>query len=210
MPDEAEALCRAIAETEPSVSVRVNEAKGGSARRMRSVCPGARAGSIWTQRPAFTFDPLLHAGLYYVQDASSMFIHHVISQLIDRPVRYLGLVRRSWRQDHSRAAGTACGVAGGGQRDCPQSCSCASRQCDALGLATCSGDKQCPCTARPSDPLVRCSCHRCALQRRGHDAQRRRCRVAMVASSGRPVCWSPARDFARHLARFAPWRPAHL
>ena len=29
-------------------------------------------------RPQFTFDPLFHAGCYYVQEASSMFITHVI------------------------------------------------------------------------------------------------------------------------------------
>mgnify|MGYP000770709505 FL=1 len=28
-------------------------------------------------RPNFTFDPLLHAGMYYVQEAASMFIHHL-------------------------------------------------------------------------------------------------------------------------------------
>jgi len=91
MPDEAEALCRAIAETEPTVSVRVNEMKGGSAPQDAALVPWCASGFYLEQRPAFTFDPLLHGGLYYVQDASSMFIHHMISQLIDRPVRYLDL-----------------------------------------------------------------------------------------------------------------------
>jgi 16S rRNA C967 or C1407 C5-methylase (RsmB/RsmF family)/NOL1/NOP2/fmu family ribosome biogenesis protein len=32
------------------------------------------------ERPSFTFDPLLHAGLYYVQEASSMFLEQAIKQ----------------------------------------------------------------------------------------------------------------------------------
>lgn len=31
-------------------------------------------------RPKFTFDPLFHAGVYYVQEASSMFLCHVLKQ----------------------------------------------------------------------------------------------------------------------------------
>jgi len=91
MPGEAEALCRAICETEPCVSVRVNEAKGACVPAGVARVPWCRSGFYLDARPAFTFDPLLHAGLYYVQDASSMFVAHVIGQLIDRPVRYLDL-----------------------------------------------------------------------------------------------------------------------
>lgn len=45
---------------------------------------------VWTdygyyleQRPSFTFDPKFHAGQYYVQEASSMFIEEAIKQCID-------------------------------------------------------------------------------------------------------------------------------
>lgn len=34
------------------------------------------------ERPSFTLDPLFHAGAYYVQEASSMFLWHVMEQLI--------------------------------------------------------------------------------------------------------------------------------
>lgn len=34
------------------------------------------------ERPSFTMDPLFHAGAYYVQEASSMFLQHAIDQLI--------------------------------------------------------------------------------------------------------------------------------
>ncbi|HWR33321.1 MAG TPA: hypothetical protein VN451_07345 [Chitinophagaceae bacterium] len=35
------------------------------------------------QRPSFTFDPLFHAGCYYVQEASSMFIEQALRQTVD-------------------------------------------------------------------------------------------------------------------------------
>ena len=35
-----------------------------------------------SERPSFTFDPLFHAGLYYVQEASSMFLQQVLKQTI--------------------------------------------------------------------------------------------------------------------------------
>ena len=91
MPGEKEALCRCIGETEPSVSVRVNEAKGGAVPEGATLVPWCPSGYYLDERPNFTLDPMLHAGMYYVQDASSMFIHHVIRQLVDRPVRYLDL-----------------------------------------------------------------------------------------------------------------------
>lgn len=48
-------------------------------------------GRYLKERPNFTFDPLLHAGLYYVQEAASMFIHHAVSALVKTPVRMLDL-----------------------------------------------------------------------------------------------------------------------
>ena len=42
-------------------------------------------------RPNFTFDPLLHAGAYYVQEASSMFLSHVLQHLVKQPVIALDL-----------------------------------------------------------------------------------------------------------------------
>jgi 16S rRNA C967 or C1407 C5-methylase (RsmB/RsmF family)/NOL1/NOP2/fmu family ribosome biogenesis protein len=45
---------------------------------------------LWTNdsyylnsRPAFTFDPLFHAGCYYVQEAGSLFIEYVLKQTTD-------------------------------------------------------------------------------------------------------------------------------
>ncbi|MEQ1745920.1 MAG: RNA methyltransferase [Saprospiraceae bacterium] len=44
-------------------------------------------------RPVFTLDPLFHAGAYYVQEASSMFLHEALRQTVDfsRPLNVLDL-----------------------------------------------------------------------------------------------------------------------
>ena len=91
LPDEWEALVSAITTSEPSVAVRVNDARGvgvpDGARRV----PWCGQGYYLSDRPAFTFDTDWHAGRYYVQDASSMFITHAIRHLLHEPVRYLDL-----------------------------------------------------------------------------------------------------------------------
>ena len=91
LPGEWDSLVKTITTTGPSVAVRVNAARGvgmpDGARRV----PWCDQGFYLDGRPAFTFDPDWHAGRYYVQDASSMFIAHVIRHLVDGPVRYLDL-----------------------------------------------------------------------------------------------------------------------
>jgi len=76
-PDEGGALCRALT-GEPSVSVRLNAAKGLAAP---SGCPiGWSTGGYWLDaRPSFTLDPDFHAGRYYVQEASSQFVGHIVA-----------------------------------------------------------------------------------------------------------------------------------
>lgn len=43
------------------------------------------------ERLTFTFDPLFHSGAYYVQEASSMFLGHIVRQLVSEPVVALDL-----------------------------------------------------------------------------------------------------------------------
>lgn len=47
------------------------------------IVPWCSTGYYLAQRPAFTLDPLLHAGAYYVQEASSMFLEQVLLQTLD-------------------------------------------------------------------------------------------------------------------------------
>lgn len=91
LPAEAEALADTLAHGQAVTSVRVNPAKGAHVPAQTKPVPWCPEGFYCPERPQFTFDPELHAGRYYVQDASSMFITHAVRQLTNRPVRYLDL-----------------------------------------------------------------------------------------------------------------------
>lgn len=55
--------------------------------------PWCSTGYYLPERPVFTLDPLFHAGTYYVQEASSMFLEQVVIQagLTKKPLRVLDL-----------------------------------------------------------------------------------------------------------------------
>ena len=74
--ERAEALCTAL-DGSPSVSIRFNPYKI-SEKPQGAQVPWCRYGFMLDERPVFTLDPLLHAGAYYVQDSSSMFIEHLM------------------------------------------------------------------------------------------------------------------------------------
>lgn len=80
---EGARLLTALEETEPSVSIRFNERKPSSAFSEEELEPVAwcATGRYLAQRPRFTYDPLLHAGCYYVQEAASMFVEQVYRQI---------------------------------------------------------------------------------------------------------------------------------
>lgn len=93
--EEATALCQAISEKNTPTSVRLNPAKLSEhvGIDVETQVPWCTAGRYLTERPKFTYDPLLHAGCYYVQEAASMFIeqaYRVLSQDIV-PTRLLDL-----------------------------------------------------------------------------------------------------------------------
>ncbi|MBR1499907.1 MAG: hypothetical protein IJ615_09830, partial [Bacteroidaceae bacterium] len=79
----ADALCHALDATEPDVSIRLNPRKLSADEVLAfrpdlepvPWCPNA---FFLPSRPPFTFDPLLHAGAYYVQEAASMAIASLI------------------------------------------------------------------------------------------------------------------------------------
>jgi len=79
----------------PPVSIRFNPAKpaGYGQPAPDSPVPWHPHGIYLAERPTFTLDPLIHAGAYYVQEASSMFIHHALDQVAsaDTPLRALDL-----------------------------------------------------------------------------------------------------------------------
>jgi len=84
-----------LSSTLPEVSVRVNHAKGGDVPEGADRVPWCADGYYLAGRPRFTFDPALHQGLYYVQDASSMAQVAAVNRAVEivgstgAPLRYL-------------------------------------------------------------------------------------------------------------------------
>jgi 16S rRNA C967 or C1407 C5-methylase (RsmB/RsmF family)/NOL1/NOP2/fmu family ribosome biogenesis protein len=74
-------------------SIRLNPFKPSAIKKNEQV-PWCADGFYLNTRPSFTFDPLFHAGCYYVQEASSMFIDHIFKNIrpnIDGAVKVLDL-----------------------------------------------------------------------------------------------------------------------
>src|SRR6478736_6997263 len=67
---------------ESITSVRFNPAKKSNALHdfVDGKVPWSSSGFYLSSRPFFTFDPFLHAGAYYVQEASSMFLEQAFRQ----------------------------------------------------------------------------------------------------------------------------------
>ncbi|MDE3234922.1 MAG: RNA methyltransferase [Bacteroidota bacterium] len=73
------------ASAEQVTSIRINPQKFNSENsgwEKAGQVPWCNEGYYLTQRPSFTFDPLFHAGAYYVQEASSMFLCAVLQQTV--------------------------------------------------------------------------------------------------------------------------------
>src|ERR1044071_327939 len=68
-------------ETEPNVSIRLNPSKNTSLHG--EPVPWCSAGRFLPERPIFTLDPNFHAGAYYVQEASSMFLEQAVRSSVD-------------------------------------------------------------------------------------------------------------------------------
>lgn len=88
--DELPLLEQALNGTAP-VSIRANPAKPGAPSG--EAVPWCSTGRYLLSRPVFTLDPLLHAGAYYVQEASSMLLEQALlaADLTDRPILAMDL-----------------------------------------------------------------------------------------------------------------------
>lgn len=82
----------AALQTDAPVSIRINEKKGTPVPLAgNNRVPWCDTGFYLPERLSFTFDPLFHAGAYYVQEASSMFLEQAIRHHVKTPVRCLDL-----------------------------------------------------------------------------------------------------------------------
>lgn len=78
---------------ETAVSVRFNpwKAKGEAIFPQAEPVPWCE-GAFWLkERPLFTRDPRFHAGVYYVQEAGSLFLDHALRHWVTGPVSALDL-----------------------------------------------------------------------------------------------------------------------
>ena len=86
---------KAMNEDSP-VSIRINPRKGnfdllsGNLSFSEPV-PWTKYGYYLNSRPSFTLDPLFHAGCYYVQEASSMFLENFVGKYFPQPAKVLDL-----------------------------------------------------------------------------------------------------------------------
>ncbi|NDV82435.1 rRNA cytosine-C5-methyltransferase [Bacteroides sp. 51] len=92
---EYKKLVSALAEEAP-VSIRLNprkqkEVEPSIDRERFTPVPWCAGGYYLDERLTFTFDPLFHAGCYYVQEASSMFLEQAMRQHLNEPVTVLDL-----------------------------------------------------------------------------------------------------------------------
>ncbi|MFN5544720.1 MAG: methyltransferase RsmF C-terminal domain-like protein [Bacteroidota bacterium] len=80
LKDESEFFFDALS-MPPAVSIRLNPFKPVDVFDQTDAVPWCNMAFNLNQRPSFIADPLFHAGAYYVQESSSMFLHHVYTQI---------------------------------------------------------------------------------------------------------------------------------
>lgn len=93
-PERAGEVISYIEGTPPSVSVRLNPFKTGDALPVlpydKERSTFSRWGHFLQTRPEFALDPLFHAGAYYVQEASSMYLENILPQMTEMGREYPG------------------------------------------------------------------------------------------------------------------------
>ena len=83
--EESELFLASLHEDAPT-SIRINPFKNKSSQNIPyEEVAWSQYGYYLENRPAYTFDPLFHAGYYYVQEASSMFVEYIVRELIHEP-----------------------------------------------------------------------------------------------------------------------------
>lgn len=80
MGEESEFFLESLQQS-PATSVRINPYKPIAYFENSVQVPWCKAGFELPVRPEFIFDPLMHAGAYYVQESSSMFLDHILRNL---------------------------------------------------------------------------------------------------------------------------------
>jgi len=89
--DELQAFCSSLYAESP-VSIRKHSIKyyDGFPLEINSYVPWCDSGAYLIKRPRFHLDPLWHAGAYYVQEASSMYLEQAL-KIMDLPPNTVAL-----------------------------------------------------------------------------------------------------------------------
>ena len=92
LPEDYNEFMQSLDGVSPT-SVRMNSAKKTSKFSGEENISWCAEGKYLQERPSFTFDPVFHAGAYYVQEASSMFLEEVWKHidLPNQPLKVLDL-----------------------------------------------------------------------------------------------------------------------
>ncbi len=69
-------------DTVPQTAIRSNPFKPSDQFKDEASVPWSSHGKLLSNRPSFIADPLFHAGTYYVQEASSMFLEWAVNQIL--------------------------------------------------------------------------------------------------------------------------------
>jgi len=93
--DEYDAFIKSLDEP-VTTSIRINPSKAdspGASLLLDQKVAWTEHGYYLRERPSFTFDPLFHAGAYYVQESSSMFLEQAFRQVAtsDKRIKVLDL-----------------------------------------------------------------------------------------------------------------------
>ena len=93
LQDDFDSLIQAIDEESPtSIRYNINKYLPTPTDDIHELpVPWASNAFYLKKRPSFTLDPLFHAGCYYVQEASSMFLEQFVRTYINEPVKCLDL-----------------------------------------------------------------------------------------------------------------------
>ena len=78
---DSESLLSALKEPSP-VSIRLNRRKWDRTPKDSERVPWCSDGYYLKKRPSYILDPLFHAGAYYPQEASGMFLEQIFRQII--------------------------------------------------------------------------------------------------------------------------------
>lgn len=84
-PEISARVLSALGSEAPSVSIRLNPFRRPDPMTNTSVfvpVPWCPHGFLLPERPNFTLDPLFHAGCYYVQDSSAMFVGELLRRVL--------------------------------------------------------------------------------------------------------------------------------